>query len=37
MSKKLLAEWYPQDAIQIAWPHAGTDWVRLLADIEAFY
>ncbi|MCP5131283.1 MAG: agmatine deiminase family protein [Pseudomonadales bacterium] len=37
MSKKLLAEWYPQDAIQIAWPHAGTDWVRLLPDIEAFY
>jgi agmatine/peptidylarginine deiminase len=37
MSKRLLAEWYPQDAIQIAWPHAGTDWARLLTDIEAFY
>ena len=37
MSKRLLAEWYPQDAIQIAWPHAGTDWVRLLPEIEAFY
>ena len=37
MSKKLLAEWSPQDAIQIAWPHAGTDWARLLADIESFY
>lgn len=37
MSKKLLAEWYPQDAIQIAWPHAGTDWARLLQDIENFY
>jgi agmatine/peptidylarginine deiminase len=37
MSKKLLAEWYPQDAIQIAWPHAGTDWVRLLTAIETFY
>jgi agmatine/peptidylarginine deiminase len=37
MSKRLLAEWHPQDAIQIAWPHAGTDWVRLLPDIEAFY
>jgi len=33
----LLAEWHPQDAIQLAWPHAGTDWARLLADIEAFY
>ncbi len=37
MTKRLLPEWYPQDAIQIAWPHAGTDWVRLLSDIEAFY
>jgi agmatine/peptidylarginine deiminase len=37
MSKRFLAEWYPQDAIQIAWPHAGTDWVRLLAQIEGFY
>jgi agmatine/peptidylarginine deiminase len=37
MSKKLLPEWYPQDAIQIAWPHAGTDWERLLPEIEAFY
>ena len=37
MSKRLLAEWYPQEAIQIAWPHAGTDWARLLPDIEAFY
>lgn len=37
MSKKFLAEWHPQDAIQIAWPHAGTDWNRLLADIEVFY
>ena len=37
MNKRLLAEWYPQDAIQIAWPHAGTDWARLLTDIETFY
>jgi agmatine/peptidylarginine deiminase len=37
MSKQLLPEWYPQDAIQIAWPHAGTDWARLLPEIEAFY
>jgi agmatine/peptidylarginine deiminase len=37
MTKRLLPEWYPQDAIQIAWPHAGTDWVRLLSDIETFY
>ena len=37
MGKRLLAEWYPQDAIQIAWPHAGTDWLRLLDDIQSFY
>jgi agmatine/peptidylarginine deiminase len=37
MGKRLLAEWYPQDAVQIAWPHAGTDWLRLLAEIESFY
>ena len=37
MRKIFLAEWYPQDAIQIAWPHAGTDWVRLLPEIEGFY
>jgi agmatine/peptidylarginine deiminase len=37
MTKKLLAEWYPQDAVQIAWPHAKSDWRRLLADIEVFY
>ncbi|MEE4144291.1 MAG: agmatine deiminase family protein [Halieaceae bacterium] len=37
MSKRLLAEWYPQDAIQIAWPHRGTDWARMLPEIEAFY
>ena len=37
MSRKFLAEWYPQAAIQIAWPHADTDWSRLLPHIEAFY
>ncbi len=37
MSKRFLAEWYPQDAIQIAWPHADTDWARLLGEIEEFY
>jgi len=37
MSMRLLAEWYPQAAIQLAWPHAGTDWERLLPRIEDFY
>ncbi|MCB1855200.1 MAG: agmatine deiminase family protein [Halieaceae bacterium] len=37
MSKRFLPEWYPQSAIQLAWPHAGTDWQRLLPQIEGFY
>lgn len=33
-SFRLPAEWEPQDAIVIAWPHAGTDWAARLADVE---
>ncbi len=31
------AEWEAQDAVLIAWPHAGTDWVDNLADVESTY
>jgi agmatine/peptidylarginine deiminase len=31
------AEWEPQSAILIAWPHAGTDWAERLADVEDTY
>ncbi|MBK8283548.1 MAG: agmatine deiminase family protein [Ahniella sp.] len=31
------AEWEGQDAVLIAWPHAGTDWVDNLADVESTY
>ncbi|CAN5351271.1 agmatine deiminase family protein [soil metagenome] len=31
------AEWEPQSAILIAWPHAGTDWAERLDDVEATY
>lgn len=34
---RLPAEWERQDAILIAWPHAGTDWGPRLARIEAAY
>lgn len=37
MPWRLPAEFEPQDAVLIAWPHAGTDWVRNLADVEASY
>ncbi len=31
------AEWEPQDAILLAWPHAGTDWAERLSDVEQTY
>ena len=31
------AEWEPQSAILIAWPHAGTDWADRLQAVEATY
>jgi len=31
------AEWEPQSAILIAWPHAGTDWADRLAEVEETY
>ena len=34
-SFRLPAEWEPQDAVLIAWPHADTDWAPRLARIDA--
>ena len=31
------AEWEPQSAVLIAWPHDGTDWAERLADVERTY
>jgi agmatine/peptidylarginine deiminase len=31
------AEWEPQSAILLAWPHAGTDWADRLAGVEDTY
>lgn len=31
------AEWEPQSAILIAWPHAGTDWAARLEEVEDTY
>ena len=33
----LPAEWEPQAAVLIAWPHAGTDWAERLASVEITY
>ena len=31
------AEWEPQSAILIAWPHAATDWAERLGEVEDTY
>ncbi len=31
------AEWYPQSAIQLTWPHKNTDWVDILDEVTEFY
>ena len=34
---RLPAEWEPQAAILVAWPHAGTDWAERLEAVESTY
>ncbi|HET7332576.1 agmatine deiminase family protein [Dyella sp.] len=36
-SLRLPAEWEPQAAVLIAWPHAGTDWAERLEQVESTY
>jgi len=36
-SVRLPAEWEPQDGVQLTWPHAGTDWLRLLDAVIPVY
>lgn len=33
----LPAEWHPQSAIQLTWPHYGTDWDYMLEEITTCY
>lgn len=35
MENKIIvpAEWYPQSAIQLTWPHEDTDWVSILDEV----
>ncbi len=35
--RRLPAEWEPQDAVLLAWPHPDTDWVDTLADVLPVY
>ena len=37
MPQRFPAEWEPQDAVLLAWPHASTDWAERLADVEQTY
>jgi agmatine/peptidylarginine deiminase len=37
LSWRLPAEWEPQAAVLIAWPHADTDWAERLATVETTY
>lgn len=37
MSRTMLAEWHPQSAIQLAWPHADSDWQPWLTEIEQLF
>ncbi len=36
-SLRLPAEWEPQDAVILAWPHSATDWADLLPEVDATY
>lgn len=34
---RLPAEWEPQGAVLIAWPHSGTDWADMLGEVRECY
>lgn len=35
--RRMPAEWEPQSAVQLTWPHAQTDWAPILPEITAVY
>ena len=35
--RRMLAEWEPQSAVQLTWPHKDTDWAPSLSEITAVY
>lgn len=37
MKRHLPAEWHTQEAIQLTWPHSGTDWVDTLEEVTQCY
>lgn len=37
MRRYLPAEWHPQEAVQLTWPHSGTDWADTLEEVTRCY
>lgn len=37
MNRYLPAEWHPQEAIQLTWPHSDTDWADTLEEVTRCY
>ena len=37
MTYRLPAEWEPQEAIQLTWPHNGTDWKPVIQEVTQCY
>ncbi len=37
MSRHFPAEWAPQEAVVLTWPHAATDWLSQLIEVEKIY
>ena len=37
MKRYLPAEWHTQEAIQLTWPHSGTDWADTLEEVTQCY
>ena len=35
--RRMPAEWEPQSAVQLTWPHEATDWAPILPEITAVY
>ena len=36
-NRRMPAEWEPQSAVQLTWPHEDTDWAPILSEITAVY
>lgn len=37
MKRRFPAEWEAQDGVLLAWPHAATDWVAMLPEVEEVF